>query len=132
MNKKKKRRPNSTVINVYTDANEEMACIAIEKMAKRTETERRFELIVSENRHELFEADAVRIALSFIPKNSQVHLFCDKQGDIHAIKTGKSKKVGLQKIIDNIKSLEKERNLIIDYKYTPRKNNYAGRLLDKI
>ncbi len=126
------RRTNSAVINVYTDANEEMACIAIEKMAKRTESERRFELIVTENRHDLFEADAVRIALSFIPKNSQVQLFCDKQGDIHAIKTGKSKKVGLQKIIDNIKSLEKERNLIVDYVYTPRKFNYAGRLLDKI
>ena len=124
---------NSNIIEVYTDANEEMACLAIEKKEERTESERRFELIVVKNNLlDFFEADAIRIALSYIPRNTQVTLYCDKQGDLHAIKTGKSQSVGLQRIIDAIKSIEKERNLIVDYIYTPRRNNFAGRILDKI
>lgn len=61
---------NSNVLNVYTDANEEMACIAIEKMEERTEYERKFELIVIENRDDYYEADAVRIALSHRARDS--------------------------------------------------------------
>ena len=121
------------MIEVYTDANEEVACIAIEKIEERTVSERRFELIVIENNKDgFYEADAVRIALSYIPQNSQVLLFCDKQGDLRAIKTGKSHNIELQRIIDTIKSIEKERNLIVEYVYTHRKYNFAGRILDKI
>lgn len=121
------------MIEVYTDANKEVACIAIEKIEERTESERRFELIVIENyKDDFYEADAVRIALSYIPKSSQVLLYCDKQGDLHAIKTGKSHSIRLQRIIDAIKSIEKERNLKVEYTYTPRKYNFAGRILDKI
>jgi len=121
------------MLYVYTDANEEVACIAIEKMEERTESERRFELIViKNNKDDYYEADAVRIALSYIPENSKVLLCCDKQGDLHAIKTGKSKSIRLQQIIDAIKSIEKERNLKVDYTHTPRKYNFAGRILDKI
>lgn len=123
----------SKPIEVYTDSNPNMACIAIEKPEKNTENERRFELIVVENKcQNFFEADAVRIALEYLPKNSRSILYCDKEGDIKAIKSGKSNNNELNKIIENIKFLEKERNLIVTYEYKPRKNNYAGRMLDNI
>jgi hypothetical protein len=123
---------NISIINVYTDANPEMAIIAIEKTEKLG-PERRFDLIVLENEcSELFESDAVRIALTYLPENSDVLLHCDKEGDVVAIKNGKSKNPDLQNIIDKINKLEIEKNLSIEYRSIPRKQNYAGRMLDKI
>jgi len=120
-------------IEVYTDSNPNMACIAIEKPEKNTENERRFELIVVENECKYFhEADAVRIALEYLPSNSRSILYCDKEGDIKAIQSGKSKNNKLKKIIEIIKFLENKRKLIITYEYKPRKENLAGRMLDKV
>lgn len=63
------------VIEVYTDANELRACIAIEKPSSRTETERIFELVVIENRVDnLFEAEAVKLALHYVPEGSHIRL----------------------------------------------------------
>ncbi len=123
----------SKIIEVYTDANSVRACIAIEKPDTRTEKERKFELIVIENvTDNLFEADAVRLALNYVPENSHVRLYCDKEGDLRAIKTGIARRPNLKAIINSIKSIEKERNLKIDYQHIPRKKNFAGRILDKM
>lgn len=125
-------KDNADVINVYTDANPSFACIAIEKNEKHY-TERRFDLIVIQNKCKLFfEADAVRIALTYLPDNSKILLHCDKEGDIVAIRNGKSNNNNFQEIINKIKLLEQEKNLSVEYKSIPRKKGYAGRIIDKI
>jgi len=121
------------IIEVYTDANKFRACIAIEKPDMRTEKEQRYELIVIENKVDnLFEAEAVRLALNYVPEKSNIRLYCDKEGDLNAIKMKKASKPRLRIIIDSINSIEKERNLVVEYVSIPRKNNLAGRMLDKI
>ncbi len=117
---------------VYTDANPEMAIIAIEKTETK-DSERRFELIVVENKCKLFfEVDAIRIALSYLPDNQNVLLHCDKAGDVYAIQKGKTKNLEFQTIIDQIKKIETKKNLTVEYNFIPRKQNYAGRMLDKV
>jgi len=126
------KQSESNIIEVYTDANPEMAIFAIEKTETR-DSERLFDLFVIENKcKELFEADAIRIALTYIPENSNVLLHCDKEGDVIAIQKGKSKTLKLQTIIEKIKSIEKGKNLTVEYRSIPRKDNYAGRMLEKI
>lgn len=126
-------RVNQNNIAVYTDANPEIVCIAIEKTERQTGKERRFELIVIEQKfNEFFEANAVRIALTYVPENCNILLYCDKEGDVVAIQKGKSKNSNLQTIIEKIKELEIERNLSVEYRSIPRKQNFSGRILDKI
>jgi len=121
------------IIEVYTDANEFRACIAIEKPEKRTEKERIFKLIIIEKKvNNLFEAEAVRLASKYVPENSNIKLFCDKEGDLKAIKTGKARRPNLKAIIGHIRLIEYEKNLTVDYQYVKRKNNPAGRILNKI
>ena len=129
---KKRPKLERNLIEVYTDANPEIACIAIERIEDSTDNERKFDLIVIKNKCDnLFEAEAVRIALNYLPENSHAILYCDKEGDINAIKNGKASKKELQTIIDDIKILEKRRRLTIDYEYTPRRKNLSGRFLEK-
>ena len=123
---------NITTIQVYTDANPEMAIIAIEKTENRGPG-RSFDLFVIENDcMEFFEADAVRIALTYIPENSKVLLHCDKEGDVVAIKRSYSKTQDLQAIINKIRKIETEKNLSVEYVSIPRLKNFAGRMLEKI
>jgi len=121
------------IIEVYTDANPKMVCIAIEKPEKRIGFERRFDLIVLDTEcDEFFEANAIRLALTYIPDKSDILLHCDKEGDIVAIQKGKSSNKEFQDIITQIKTLETEKSLSIEYVSVPRKENYSGRILEKV